>query len=478
MSGAALLALIVVGLGIVVAATRRRWDASRRAQVHHRALETIGRLAAQQSPSHPDRTLPDGHGPQAHVRLVAGEPTQPPPTPRLRSRSLRWPAAYERVASDREEGVYHEVPSDLELPAVTIISGSAVPERGPAVTETGPAVPEAGRAVAETGPVVAETGPVVAETGRVVPQTRPSVAPETRPAVVSASPGPKEEQPIAAGQPADSEQADEAPVPVRSRLDPVVDSLPVPAVAEAETVRADALRGPSAGQGGPVERAPQSAPGPDVATGLPETPEPMLFFDDAADPVPRRPPTWREAGTTSGPRRRRSSSRPPRTLASSRSRRPNAMRAAVAAAAVLVVAAAVTLAIVLPRSHHTRPPVSSPPTTAAQQQGPPTTAVAPAPASTGPILVTTTSGYSEYRTAAPATIVLAGTGRCWVEIRQSSSNGQVLYEGILVAGESRTIAGSVWVRLGNPTEVVLTVNGQALAPPSLIPGEPYNLEFE
>jgi hypothetical protein len=153
------------------------------------------------------------------------------------------------------------------------------------------------------------------------------------------------------------------------------------------------------------------------------------------------------------------------------------MRAAVAAAAVLVVAAAVTLGIVLPRSHHTRPPVSSPPTTAARQQAPPTT-VAPAPASTGPILVTTTSGYSEYRTAAPATIVLAGTGRCWVEIRQSSPNGQVLYEGVLVAGESRTIAGSVWVRLGNPTEVVLTVNGQALAPPSLIPGEPYNLEFE
>jgi hypothetical protein len=115
-----------------------------------------------------------------------------------------------------------------------------------------------------------------------------------------------------------------------------------------------------------------------------------------------------------------------------------------------------------------------------QHQAAPTTAVPTtvAPPSPSPVLVTSTSGYSEYRTAGPATIVLAGTGRCWVEIRQSSPDGQVLYQGVLLAGQTRTLGGSVWVRLGNPTAVSLTVNGKALAPPSLVPGEPYNLQFE
>jgi hypothetical protein len=154
-------------------------------------------------------------------------------------------------------------------------------------------------------------------------------------------------------------------------------------------------------------------------------------------------------------------------------------RTAIAAGAVLVLAAAVALGIALTGSHHARPPVSSPPTTVVPPRAAPTTVpTTVAPASAGPVLVTSTSGYSEYRTSGPATIVLAGTGRCWVEIRQSSPDGQVLYQGILLAGETRTLDGSVWVRLGNPTAVSLTVNGKAIAPPSLVPGEPYNLQFD
>jgi hypothetical protein len=109
---------------------------------------------------------------------------------------------------------------------------------------------------------------------------------------------------------------------------------------------------------------------------------------------------------------------------------------------------------------------------------PPTTRVTTPPAPAAPVLVSSGAGYSEYRLSGPATILLTASGKCWVEIRQSGPSGPVLYVGNLVAGDSKGAPGSAWMRLGNPSNVIVRVNGVPISPPSLIAGEPYNLQFE
>jgi hypothetical protein len=116
----------------------------------------------------------------------------------------------------------------------------------------------------------------------------------------------------------------------------------------------------------------------------------------------------------------------------------------------------------------------------ADQTTPPTTRAVtkPAPAPAAPVLVSSGVGYSEYRLSGPATIVLSASGRCWVEIRQSGPSGPMLFQGVLLAGETQGAPGLTWVRLGNPSNVTVRVNGVIISPPSLIAGEPYNLQFD
>jgi hypothetical protein len=121
-----------------------------------------------------------------------------------------------------------------------------------------------------------------------------------------------------------------------------------------------------------------------------------------------------------------------------------------------------------PQTTTTRPvatPVASVPTT-------PTTAPATA------ILVASSAGTSTYRVDASATITFrAGTGTCWVEIRQSGPYGPVLFTGDLFAGQTRDMNGPIWVRLGNPGVIAITVNGTSISPPGMTAGEPYDLQF-
>jgi hypothetical protein len=65
-----------------------------------------------------------------------------------------------------------------------------------------------------------------------------------------------------------------------------------------------------------------------------------------------------------------------------------------------------------------------------------------------------------------------------VQIRQNGPTGQVLFQGDLYAGDTQRAPGSTWVRLGNPSKVTITVNGVPLSPPSLVAGQPYNVQFE
>jgi hypothetical protein len=88
------------------------------------------------------------------------------------------------------------------------------------------------------------------------------------------------------------------------------------------------------------------------------------------------------------------------------------------------------------------------------------------------------AGYSEYRVSRPATIVLRASGPCWVQIRQNGPGGPVTYQGDLLAGMTRAATGPSWLRLGDPSQVTVTVNGVAISPPSLVAGEPYNLQFD
>lgn len=154
---------------------------------------------------------------------------------------------------------------------------------------------------------------------------------------------------------------------------------------------------------------------------------------------------------------------------------------ALATVVAIVVAAAV---IVTDQSGHRRRP--APPRTVAAGPAARPVATTPAAATTSAaattpptpaLLVTGSPGSSIYDVDASATIRVAASAPCWVELRLSGSTGPILYQGDLLAGQSRAVSGPAWVRLGNPTAVVVTVNGSSISPPGLIAGEPYDLQF-
>jgi hypothetical protein len=222
------------------------------------------------------------------------------------------------------------------------------------------------------------------------------------------------------------------------------------------------------------------------AAAEPAPSRPVLHFDALAAPPPR--PAAEEEAVGSGVGLAPAGSRRPRRRVRARRARPKwgrnrrpAWRFLVVSVLVVMVVAGGTAGVLVLRGdhhHHRAAPPSHP---AARAAAPP--ASTPAPASTlapppGPVLVTTSAGYSEYRLSGPATIVLTASGTCWVQIRQDGPTGSVLYQGDLYAGQTRPANGPLWLRLGNPTQVTITVNGAALSPPSLVAGEPYNLQFD
>jgi hypothetical protein len=58
-------------------------------------------------------------------------------------------------------------------------------------------------------------------------------------------------------------------------------------------------------------------------------------------------------------------------------------------------------------------------------------------------------------------------GRCWLEVRANSPLGQIVYEGILDA----------WLRVGDPPEVAVRVDGQKMPVPGAGLAVPINLQF-
>jgi hypothetical protein len=196
-----------------------------------------------------------------------------------------------------------------------------------------------------------------------------------------------------------------------------------------------------------------------------------------ADVAPSQP-DW-EARSRARSARPRSRRGPP----TFRTSKPTQRRwgAGVAAAALVIVAAVVGLTLAGAFGSHGRRPAPSshttspPPTTAAPVASAPTSPTTAAPTA---MLVASSAGSSTYRVDASATITFrAGTGTCWVEIRQSGRYGPVMFSGDLLAGQSRAVNGPIWVRLGNPSVITVTVNGAPISPPGMTTGEPYDLMF-
>lgn len=117
-------------------------------------------------------------------------------------------------------------------------------------------------------------------------------------------------------------------------------------------------------------------------------------------------------------------------------------------------------------------PTSTPPTTSA-----PVTTTVPAP-SYPAVLVSSSRGTATYQLSSPsASIVVSANGPCWLEVRANSPLGRILYEATLQAGDHASVTGPAWLRLGNPPEVAVKVDGTPMPVPGSRPAVPINLQF-
>jgi hypothetical protein len=92
------------------------------------------------------------------------------------------------------------------------------------------------------------------------------------------------------------------------------------------------------------------------------------------------------------------------------------------------------------------------------------------------LLEMTSSTSAVYQVTGPISVVLHAGAPCWIEARRSGPNGDLLFQGTLVPGQTWTVAGPTWFRLGNPTAVNLTVNGELVSPPAT-QGIPFDLQI-
>jgi hypothetical protein len=72
---------------------------------------------------------------------------------------------------------------------------------------------------------------------------------------------------------------------------------------------------------------------------------------------------------------------------------------------------------------------------------------------------------------------VTATGECWTEILRRNPSGRTLYVATMMAGTRHAVRGPVWIRLGDPTAVTITVNGTKVTPP-VTDGSPYDVKFE
>jgi hypothetical protein len=242
-----------------------------------------------------------------------------------------------------------------------------------------------------------------------------------------------------------------------------------------------------------------------VTAPAPASQEPTLFGEPPTRPVPVVQPEVfyfddfarrQEPGAANRGRRakrRHASQRdhggegaaPEAHALSGRSPKAAAARA-LSAAAVLVAAVAIGVSIAKSWPSSPKPPRllgASHETTS--QPALTTSTTAPAPVTTVPtqppkpaVLVSTAGGTATYELGSrSASIVVSAKGPCWLEVRVGSHAGQVVYEGTLDAGQRSSVTGPAWLRLGNPPNVSVAVNGTLMAVPGATKAVPINLVF-
>lgn len=61
-------------------------------------------------------------------------------------------------------------------------------------------------------------------------------------------------------------------------------------------------------------------------------------------------------------------------------------------------------------------------------------------------------------------VVTAPNGRCWLQVRAGGPHGQLLYQGTLAPGMTKrfSVSHAVWMRMGNPLALAITVGGKAV----------------
>lgn len=73
------------------------------------------------------------------------------------------------------------------------------------------------------------------------------------------------------------------------------------------------------------------------------------------------------------------------------------------------------------------------------------------------------SSTTEHVVGAPALLLAAARGDCWLSVRVGSRSGQVLYEGLLRQGASlRFRRQPLWIRIGAPWNLDVRLNGQPM----------------
>ncbi len=93
--------------------------------------------------------------------------------------------------------------------------------------------------------------------------------------------------------------------------------------------------------------------------------------------------------------------------------------------------------------------------------------------------LSTGSGSATYQvSSSKLTLALMVTGPCWVEAKPSATSFTTLYQGVLQAGVAKTLKarGSIWVRLGDPGNVQVSLDGAAVHLP-VSGATPFNLSF-
>jgi hypothetical protein len=444
--------VILCALALAVHMGRGFWARTRSVERHQQALDTLAGLT--QGSEGPSSSSGAGPEHQAHVRLIgpsgetsAGEMLALPP-----------PRAFPRMG--------HSSASPFRRPSRTSPSAASIDAVATATT----ASRLSGAQVVRSGLPRPPAGPA------------PTVSPEQR-VPVFAPPAPT-------GEPT-------RPVPVIRPHVFYFDDLSAREKARAEEQRNSRGRyakktrwrrrahAISTGTGASSD-AVTAFTGPTVVTGPDAVTGPMNVLQTIASSEPAA-----AIGTAASTRT--STVRP----FSGTGRKPLVPRPVVAAAVVVGVAAVAAGVALKDLPSHTTAAPRTHPTTVSHPHRPvtPTTTVAPAVTTTTTttrtttttaapppkpaVLVSSGAGTATYHlTSRSASIVVKASGPCWIEVRAGSPQGQVIYEGTLTAGgESSIITGPAWIRLGDPPNVAVTVDGTHMSVPGASEAVPLNLQF-